>query len=72
MIETDGSRAPDLPDGFEGTATLTDDGDYLLIPADIGAEVESLRDRLDAVAAKADEASVTAQELADAARERKP
>ena len=41
----DGSLGPDLPDGWEGTATLTPDGDYELTPDPL-TELGQLRARV--------------------------
>lgn len=51
-VKTDEGYGPDLPDGFRGTATLAEDGDYLLTPADA---TEALRAELDAIKQRAAE-----------------
>lgn len=67
MVETDGEFGPDLPDGFVGTAVLTDDGDYLLTP-NADDRLDELQARVDAAAALAEQASATAQDVALAMR----
>ena len=48
----DGSRGPDLPAGWTGTATLTPDGDYELAPDPL-TELEQLRARVAELEAQA-------------------